>query len=42
MKQRELAGLVRRSGRRVVVLGPNGVEPEPPRAPDPVETAEST
>jgi 2-iminoacetate synthase ThiH len=29
MKQRELAGLVRRSGRRVVVVGPRGVEPEP-------------
>ena len=41
MKQRELAGLVRRSGRRVVVIGPSGVEPEPPRAPDTVETAES-
>jgi 2-iminoacetate synthase ThiH len=30
LKQRELAGLVRRSGRRVVVIGPHGVEAEPP------------
>jgi hypothetical protein len=32
LKQQELAGLVRRSGRRVVVVGPRGVEIEPPRA----------
>jgi hypothetical protein len=30
LKQRELAGLVRRSGRRVVVVGPSGVEADPP------------
>jgi hypothetical protein len=28
MKQQELAGLVRRSGRRVVVVGPRGIEQE--------------
>jgi len=37
MKQRELAGLVRRSGRSVVILGPHGVEAEPP---PPVELAD--
>jgi hypothetical protein len=39
MKQRELAGLVRRSGRRVVIVGPNGVEPEPLPQPDIAESA---
>jgi hypothetical protein len=29
LKQRELAGLVRRSGRRVAVIGPSGVEADP-------------
>ncbi len=38
MKQQELAGLVRRSGRRVVVIGPRGVEIEAPR----VQEAETT
>jgi hypothetical protein len=33
MKQRELGGLVRRSGRRVVIVGPHGIEPEPPPPP---------
>jgi 2-iminoacetate synthase ThiH len=32
MRQEELAGLVRRSGRRVLVIGPRGVETEAPRA----------
>jgi 2-iminoacetate synthase ThiH len=32
MKQRELAGLVERSARRVVVIGPRGVETETPVA----------
>jgi 2-iminoacetate synthase ThiH len=40
MKQRELAGLVRRSGRRVVILGPNGVEPEPAAPSEPSDVAE--
>jgi hypothetical protein len=39
MKQRELAGLVRRSGRQVVIVGPHGIEAEPPPAP-PQEFAE--
>jgi 2-iminoacetate synthase ThiH len=38
MKQQELAGLVRQSGRRVVVIGPRGVEIEAPR----VHEAETT
>ena len=38
MKQQELAGLVRRSGRRVVVQGPRGVEIEAPRTPEATET----
>ena len=29
MKQRELGGLVRRSGRQVVIVGPRGIEAEP-------------
>jgi hypothetical protein len=29
LKTQELAGLVRRSGRRVVIVGPRGVEAEP-------------
>jgi hypothetical protein len=33
LKQRELGGLVRRSGRRVVVIGPSGVEVDPPAPP---------
>jgi 2-iminoacetate synthase ThiH len=37
IKQRELAGLVRRSGRTVQIIGPQGVEPEP----KPVEEADS-
>jgi hypothetical protein len=40
MKQRELAGLVRRTGRRVVVVGPRGVEAEPAPIEQP-EIAES-
>lgn len=32
MRQEELAGLVRRSGRRVLVIGPRGVETEAPRS----------
>jgi hypothetical protein len=35
MKQRELAGLVRRSGRSVAIIGPHGAEPEPPPHVDP-------
>jgi 2-iminoacetate synthase ThiH len=31
MKQREIAGLVRRSGREVEIIGPHGREAEPPR-----------
>ena len=38
MKQQELAGLVRRSGRRAVVIGPRGVEIDVPR----VQEAETT
>ncbi len=30
IKQRELSGLVKRSGRSVVIIGPHGAEPEPP------------
>jgi hypothetical protein len=36
IKQRELAGLVKRSGRTVSIIGPHGIEPEPP----PVEHSE--
>jgi 2-iminoacetate synthase ThiH len=42
IKQRELGGLVRRSGRSVVIIGPHGAEPEPPPMEHPahVELAE--
>jgi 2-iminoacetate synthase ThiH len=42
MKTQELAGLVRRSGRRVVVIGPRGIEIDAPRAHDAVHEAETT
>jgi 2-iminoacetate synthase ThiH len=42
MKQREIAGLVRRSGRDVEMIGPRGREPEPPPPvhPDALELSE--
>jgi len=41
MKQRELAGLVRRSGRTVAIIGPHGAEPEaPPERTEHLELAE--
>jgi 2-iminoacetate synthase ThiH len=41
MKQAEIAGLVRRSGRSVVVIGPEGVEAEPAPAPSLPDNAEA-
>jgi 2-iminoacetate synthase ThiH len=40
MKQRELAGLVRRSGRLVEIIGPQGAEPEPPPYVPPADHAD--